>query len=328
MRALVTGGGGFTGSHLVRRLLARGYEVTILDLQRGLFADELERDGAHFVTGSVTDAELVNRTTEGHDVVYHLAAAFRQITAPKQFYNSVNVDGTRNVLNAAEKHSVAKVVHCSTAGVHGGRKFLPWDEDSPIAPGDLYQQTKWQGERVCREFMERGLNITIVRPTSEYGPGDVHGMRFLYRLVRSGRFLMFGSGRVTVHPVYIENLMDLFDLVTDAPVAKGRTYIGGDEAPCTLNELVTAVGGSIGVDVNIVHLPLFWPLWLASAGIEFACMPFRISPPLFRRRVNWYRNRRAYRIDRAKRELGYQPRVSLEHGLQQTAAWYREMGYI
>jgi nucleoside-diphosphate-sugar epimerase len=328
MKMLVTGGTGFTGSHLVRRLLDQGHDVTMLDLQRGSCADELENRGAHLTLGSVTDATLVDHAVADSDVVYHLAAAFRQITAPKDFYWSVNVDGTRNVLNAAKSHGVKRVIHCSTAGVHGDRKYLPWNEESPIAPKDLYQQTKWAGEQVCQEFMERGLDITIVRPTSEYGPGDVHGMRFVYRLVRTGRFLMFGNGKATVHPVYIDNLIDFFALVTQESAAIGRTYLVGDANPCTLDELVSAAGRSIDVDVKITHLPLYAPLWLLAASVEFACKPFQISPPLFRRRVNWFRNTRAYSIDRAQSELGYVPRVSLQEGLRRTAKWYRESGYI
>ena len=328
MRSLVTGGTGFTGRHLVRRLLDQGHDVTMLDIQRGSYSDELESKGAHLVIGSVTDEQVVDRAMIDCDVVFHLAAAFRQISAPNEFYWNVNVDGTRNVLNAAMRHNVKKVVHCSTAGVHGDKEYMPWDEESPIAPKDLYQQTKWAGEQVCHEFMERGSDITIVRPTSEYGPGDVHGMRFVYRLVRSGRFFMFGNGRATVHPVYIDNLIDVFELAANTPVAKGRTYLVGDAEPCTLNELVTAVGKSIDVDVKITHLPLFIPLWLFAAAVEFACKPFRISPPLFRRRVNWFRNTRAYRIDRAQSELGYVPRVPLDEGLRRTAAWYQEAGFI
>jgi nucleoside-diphosphate-sugar epimerase len=328
MRTLITGGTGFTGTHLARRLLAKGHDVTLLDYKPGLFKVELEEKGAHFVMGSVTDKALVERVSAGLDVIYHLAAAFRQISEPKEFYWDVNVEGTRNVLNAAEKHSVAKVVHCSTGGVHDGKNEMPWKEDSPIAPRDYYQITKWEGEQVCQEFIKKGLDITIVRPTSEYGPGDVHGMRFLYRMARTGRFIMFGSGMGTIHPIYIDNLTDFFELVTDLPAAKGRTYIAADEAPVTLNDLVKAVGKSMNVDVRIIHLPFYWPLWSASAAIEFACKPLKISPPLFRRRVKWFKNLRAYNIDRAKTELNFQPRISLEHGLKQTADWYRNAGYL
>lgn len=327
MRVLVTGGTGFTGSHLVRRHLELGHRVTVLDNQPGLFADELEALGAEVVLGSVTDAELVDRTVRGHDLVHHLAAAFRKINEPKKTYWDVNVEGTRNMLVAAERAGVSKFVYCSTQGVHGNVANPPGDEDSPIAPADYYQYTKYEGERVCAEFMDRGMDITIIRPTAIYGPGDPGRFLILFRLAQKKRFLMFGNGRTTYHPVYIDNLVDLFLLAATHPAAKGRTYIGGDEHYYTLNDLVTAVGRSIGVDVDIVHLP-FAPLWLAAVTVEFACMPLRISPPLFRRRVDWFRQVRAFKVDRAKEELGYRPAVGLAEGLARTAEWYRENGYI
>ncbi len=327
MRILVTGGTGFTGSHLVRRLVARGEDVTALDNQPGLFADELRALGVNVVLGSVADRELVHRVTGGHEVVFHLAAAFRRINVPKSHYRDVNVEGTRYVLEAAERSGVRKVVYCSTQGVHGDVKHPPGNEDSPIAPEDYYQQTKYDGEVVCREFLDRGADITIVRPTAIYGPGDPGRFLMLYRLSRRGRFLMFGDGLTTYHPVYIDNLVDLFELAEQRPEAKGRTYIGADEHYYTLNDLVKAVGKAMGIDVRITHLP-FAPLWLAAVAVEFACKPLRITPPLFRRRVDWFRQVRAFTIDRAKRELGYQPRVGLGEGLQRTGEWYRENGYL
>jgi nucleoside-diphosphate-sugar epimerase len=329
MRVLVTGATGFTGAHLVRRLRARGYDVTMLDIQRNASAAELEAAGARLVVGSVTDSELVDRTVPGHEMVFHLAAAFRQISESANFYRQVNIDGTRNVLIASERHSVGKIIHCSTSGVHGGdKKRLPWNEDSPIGPDDLYQQTKWGGEQVCQEFIRRGLDITIVRPTSEYGPGDVHGMRSLFRMAKTGRFLMFGHGRGTVHPVYIDNLIDLFELAANNPQSRGRAYIAGDERPCTLNDLVAAVGRAQGISVKITHIPLLGPLYAASAVVEFVCKPLKISPPIFRRRVAWFKANRAYSIERAKTELGYVPAIDLEEGLRRTAAWYRQQGFI
>lgn len=327
MRSLVTGGTGFTGSHLVRRLLDRGEEVTALDNKPGLFAEELESAGAEVVLGSVTDSEAVNRAVRGADVVYHLAAAFREIDAPKEVYWNVNVEGTRNVLEASRKHGVPKVVYCSTQGVHGHVAPSPGDEDTSIEPEDYYQLTKYEGEVVCQEFIEEGMDITIVRPTAIYGPGDPGRWLMLFKMAQKGRFLMFGDGETHYHPVYIDNLVDLFILAAERDRASGRTYIGGDEHYYSLNEIVRMVGAAIDVDVDIVHLP-FRPLWLASAAVEFACKPLGIEPPLFRRRADWFRQERAFRVDRAKKELGYAPDVGLQEGLRRTGRWYRDHGYL
>jgi nucleoside-diphosphate-sugar epimerase len=327
LKVLVTGGTGFTGSHLVRRLLEHGDEVVCLDNQPGLFAEELSSLGADVVLGSVTDRDLVLRAAAGAEVVHHLAAAFRQLNVPKSVYREVNVDGTRNVLEAAREGGARRVVYCSTQGVHGDVKEPPGDEESPIAPEDYYQQTKYEGELVCREKMAEGMEISIVRPTAIYGPGDPGRFLLLYRMARRGRFLMFGDGETTYHPVYIDNLVDLFDLAAERPEAVGRAYIGGDDRYYTLNDLVRAVGRSMDVEVEIVHLP-FRPLWLAAVACEAICTPIRVSPPLFRRRVDWYRQVRAFRIDRARDELGYEPRIGLEEGLRRTAEWYRANGYL
>jgi nucleoside-diphosphate-sugar epimerase len=142
MRALVTGGTGFTGSHLVRRLLARGDQVRVLDAAPGLFHDELRQLGAEITLGSVTDAALVDRQVAGTDVVFHLAAAFRKINLPKREYWEVNCQGTRHVADACLRHEVRRLVYCSTQGVHGHVARPPGDESSPIAPEDYYQQTK------------------------------------------------------------------------------------------------------------------------------------------------------------------------------------------
>jgi len=327
VKTLVTGGTGFTGSHLVRRLLQEGHEVVVLDNQPGLFAEELAALGAEVVIGSITDEALLDRLTAGAEYVQHLAAAFRKINVPKKVYWDVNVEGTRKVLDAAKKHGVKRVVYCSTQGVHGHVDNPPGDEDSPIEPEDYYQYTKWEGERVCHEFMAEGMEISIVRPTAIYGPGDPGRFLLLFKMSKDGRFLMFGNGKTTYHPVYIDNLVDLFLLAADHPAAVGRTYLGADEHYYTLNDLVKAVGRAMGIDVKIWHLP-FRPLWLAAVLVEAVCWPLRISPPLFRRRVDWFRQVRAFKIDKAREELGYEARVGIDEGLAATYRWYVEKGYL
>jgi nucleoside-diphosphate-sugar epimerase len=142
MNVLVTGGTGFVGSHLVRRLLARGHRVTCLDRHPGLFDDELRAGGASLISGSVTDADDVERVMAGQEVVFHLASPFGDILEPDAAYWAIEVEGTRNVLAAAEREGVRRVVHCSTQGVHGIIADPPGDEDLPIAPRDYYCHSK------------------------------------------------------------------------------------------------------------------------------------------------------------------------------------------
>ncbi len=327
MRTLVTGGTGFTGSHLVRRLLARGDEVRVLDAAPGLFHDELSRLGARITLGSVTDPAVVDRLVAGTEVVFHLAAAFRRINLPKREYREINAGGTRLVAEACRRHQVRRLVYCSTQGVHGHVVDVPGHEGSPIAPEDFYQQTKYEGELALWEVARDGLEATVLRPMGIYGPGDPGRFLMLFRAVRGGRFLMFGDGEVLYHPCYVDNLVDAFELAAEHPKAPGGTYLIGDDRYVTLNELVRETGRSLGLDVRIVYLP-YRPLWLAAAACEAVCRPLGLEPPLFRRRAEWFRQTRAFTIDKARRELGFEPRVRLREGLARTAAWYREHGYL
>jgi nucleoside-diphosphate-sugar epimerase len=277
--------------------------------------------------GSVTDRALVERATEGCEVVHHVAAMFRKVNLPKRVYWDVNVEGTRYLLDAALRAGVRKFVNCSTCGVHGHVNGESADENAPIAPEDYYQYTKYEGEKVIPEFVEKGLRVVTLRPTAIYGPGDPERFHMLFKMVSTGKFLMFGSGESHYHPVYIDNLVDGFELAAASPNGHGETYLIADERYCTLNELVTSIAEVLGVKLKITHLP-FWPLWAAAAACEMVYKPLGTEPPLFRRRVDWYRQNRAFNITRAKHELGYRPKVGLKEGLAQTATWYKSHGYL
>ena len=328
MNVLISGGSGFVGAHLVRRLLDRGHRVTSLDKSPGLFDDELRSKGATLLAGSVTELDDVVRAMTGAELVYHLASPFGDILQPDSAYWDIEVNGTRNVMQAAKRLGVRRVVHCSTQGVHGIITRPPGNEDSPIAPRDYYCYSKAEGEKVCREFMANGMDIVIVRPTSVYGPGDTRGWLKLYRMVAKGWFLMIGNGRTMNHPVYVENLVDLFELCGTSPAAKGRIYLAGDEEPVTLNDLVNEVGAALGSNVRIIRFPWYGLAWFAAMTVELVSKAFKIRPPVFRRRLSWFRTNRAFQIDRAKAELGYAPRVRLRDGLSRTAYWYRQAGYL
>jgi nucleoside-diphosphate-sugar epimerase len=327
MKILVTGGTGFTGSFLARRLLHKGHQVLVIDNQPGHFFDELKALGAEIIIGSVADQNLVWEVMQGCEVVHHVAAVFRQMNLPKKVYWDVNVEGTRYLLEAALHHGVEKFVNCSTCGVHGDVKREPADEYAPIAPEDYYQYTKYEAEKIIPAYVEKGLKIVTLRPTAIYGPGDPERFFMLFKRVSKEYFPMFGDGRAHYHPVYIDNLVDAFELAAVSEKGDGEVYLIGDEYYYTLNELVSAIAESLGVDLTIRHLP-FWPLWAAALACELVYKPLPMDPPLFRRRVDWFRQNRAFSIERAKKELGYKPGVGLREGLAATAKWYREQGYL
>lgn len=326
MRILVTGGTGFTGTALVQRLLREGHNVVALDYKEGLQCDALRKQGAEVIIGSVTDPAAVERSMHGVEFVFHLAAAFRELNVPDSFYDEVNVGGTRVVLHAARRAGVRKFLYCSTCGVHGNVEHPPADEDAPIRPADYYQRTKYEAEPLVKQ--EAGdMEVVILRPAAIYGPGDPERFFMIFKRVAKGTFPMFGSGRTLYHPLYIDNLVDAFLLCMPQGVGSGREYLIADEKYYAIEDIVQAVARALDVPVRIPHYPVL-PVVAVGHIVEKLCKPLGITPPIFPRRVDWYRQNRAFDIGRAQRELGYRPQIELEEGLRRTGIWYREMGYL
>ena len=328
MKVLVTGATGFTGGHLARHLLGAGHDVAVL-VRPGSVAKAggLAAAGAEVRAGDLTDAAAVQKAAAGCEVVYHIAATYREAGQGDAAYTRVNVDGTRHVLEAAHRSGARRVVHCSTGGVHGHIEHPPANEDAPLAPGDVYQRTKLEAEQLARSFAEQhGLDVVIARPIGIYGPGD---MRFLkmFRGLARGRFPMLGRGDVFYHLTYVTDLARGFQLCGEVPAAAGRTYILAGPEYTTLEALVRLIAAELKVAPPRVHFPV-WPVWVAGALCEAVCIPLGIDPPLFRRRVDFYRKSRAFDTSRARAELGYNPAIDLKTGIHQTASWYRDSGLL
>jgi 2-alkyl-3-oxoalkanoate reductase len=321
MRVFVTGGTGFVGSALVRRLLAEEHSVVVLDLKPGLVDGDLRQEGAELLFTSVTNRDAVARCCEGAEVVMHLADAIRDIGASREDVRAVNVEGTRIVAEEAAKAGVRKLVYCSTEGVHGHVEHPPGDEESPIAPADDFQQAKYDGELELRILDGTPFEYTILRPTTIYGPGDPGRFQVLFERVKSGAFPLFGDGQVLRHPVYIDNVVDAFLLAMEPDRGASEACIIGDAEYFTIEELVRKAGRAVGVEVEISYYPA-WPLVAAGHMVETVCKPLGIEPPIFSRQVDWFRQARAFRIDKARRELGYEPRVDIDTGLRRAAEWY------
>lgn len=322
---LVTGATGFTGGRLARSLRRAGVQVRAL-ARPGSDTRALREIGVDLIEGQLTDESDVGRAVHGVETVFHIAAAYRAARHPDRHYHDVNVGGTRRVLEAARRAGVRRVVHCSTVGVHGDCKGRVADEEAPFRPGDIYQQTKLEGESLAREAFAAGLPGAIVRPGAIYGPGDMRLLK-LFRAVRNGTFRIFGPGTVRYHLVYIDDLIGGLLLCASHPAAVGQTFIIAGPRPMTLNELVAAVAGVVGVRPPRTRLPLT-PLLLAAGACEAVCRPLGIEPPLHRRRADFFVKDRAFCTDKARRVLGYEPAVSPEEGLMRTAEWYRASGLL
>jgi len=322
MRNLVTGAGGFTGKALVKKLLEKGEPTRALVRDTSDYAD-IKQLGAEISIGNVKCKASVDKAVEGIDRVYHIAALFREAGYPDEEYYSVNLEGTRNLLDASVAAGVKRFVHCSTIGVCGDIKNPPADETAPYAPGDIYQITKLEGEKLALSYAREGkLPVVVVRPASIYGPGDIRLLK-MFRMINKGRFVVLGSGRPFFHPVYIDDLVDGFILCAQSDQSVGEVFIIAGEEYVTLNELFSIIADKLGVKPPKLHLPA-WPFQALGTLTEKICIPLGIEPPIYRRRVDFFTKSRSFSIDKAKRILGFQPKFDLSQGIENTVRWYRE----
>jgi len=328
--ALVTGATGFTGGHLVRALSSAGHEVRVLVRQRPSSDDAAsatDRDlPVHVVHGDLRDAEALRRAVKGVDVVYNIAAIYRQAGLAAETYRAVNAIAVGNLVEHAARAGVRRVVHCSTVGVHGDIERPPANEEAPLKPGDVYQRTKVEGEERARAAAaEFGIEVTIARPSGIYGPRDRRLLKLFRNTVR--RFPILGSGEIYYHLTYIADLVEGFRLCGEQPAAANRTYILAGPEVSTLNELTAVIADVGGVRPQRWHLPV-WPFWLAGAACEGLCAPLGIEPPIYRRRVDFFTKSRAFDITRARTEIGFAPAVGVREGVTRSLQWYRDHGWL
>jgi nucleoside-diphosphate-sugar epimerase len=324
---LITGATGFTGMSLALKLAAIRYPIRAL-VRDPTRAATLEEAGVTLQQGDLRDPQSVRAAVAGVDTVYHLAAVFRTAGQPNSEYRMVHVEGTRNIVEASAAAGVRRFVHCSTVGVHGSvDRDAPATEEAPFRPMDIYQQTKLEGEQIAVKTADRvGLPLTVVRPGPIYGPGDRRLLKMIGAIARR-RFVLLGDGSPRFQMVYIDDLTEGFRLAGEVPSAAGQTYIiTGNEAP-TLNELVTMIAEIAQVRPPSFRLPV-WPFLLAGAVCEAICIPLRIEPPIYRRRVKFFTSNRWFDTSRAARELGFVSRVPLREGIKRTLDFYRREHWL
>ena len=289
-------------------------------------ARDLDAGGIELVMGDLRDPASLAAAVSGVEIVYHIAAIYRSARLSTDAYRSVNAIAVGRLVEAAALAGVRRVVHCSTVGVHGDVASPPADEEAPLKPGDIYQVTKLEGERLARAAGERlGIEVTIARPSGIYGPGDRRLLKLFKHVVR--RFPIIGSGEIYYHLTYIDDLVAGFRLCGEHPSAANRTYILAGSEVTTLNELARLIAEVGGVRPTKMHVPV-WPFWIAGALCEAVCVPLGIEPPLYRRRVDFFTKNRAFDITRARREIRYAPRVTLREGIARTLEWYRQHGWL
>lgn len=320
-RVLVTGATGFTGGALARKLVEQGNHVVALVRKTGNIK-ALQELGVELVYGDITDRAAVISAAENCDVIYHIAAVFRTAGHPDSYYEGVNTTGVQHVIDAALQHKVGHTVHCSTIGVHGDVEDLPSNEESPFNPGDIYQRTKLAGEQLFAEAMAAGLSGTIFRPGAIYGPGDMRLLK-MFKQIKRGFFPLFGGGKNLYHLSYIDDLTDGIILCGEHPNAVGERFILCSNEYGTLKQLSAMIAAELGVKAPSFAPPI-GPLMLAAKICEGICKPLGIDPPLHTRRVEFFVKSRAFDNSKAKKLIGYAPKISTKEGVKRTIAWYQE----
>lgn len=316
MNILITGGGGFIGSHLVDSQLAQGHQVRSADL----YLEQRQHAAAHpdleMIKGDLQDPALRQQIVTGVDVVYHLASAHLDTSLPAAYYHEVNVTATLELVRAAHTAGVRRFIHCSTNGVIGDLPNPPADETTPCHPTNIYEQTKLAGEQAALAYaQETGFPVVVIRPAWVYGPRCPRTAKLL-RTIKKRRFILFGDGQTLRHPIYIEDALAGLEAAA-AHGAAGELYFIAGEKPVTIKELLIAAAQVQGVNPPRLRLPLALGL-LAGIMLEIAYKPSGKQPPISRRTLDFFRKNNAYDISKARRDLGFNPQVDLHQGLAKT----------
>jgi len=320
MRALVTGGGGFLGGAIVRLLVDRGW--TVRSLQRR-HSPALEALGVEQRLADLAEAAAVDAAVVGCDVVFHVAAR-AVLWGPRHEFEAANVVGTHNVVAACRRAGVARLIYTSTpAVVHGGRHLAGIDEAAPYADRfeSHYPATKAQAERAVLAANSPELATVALRPHLIWGPGDPQLVARIVARARAGRLWLVGDGRNLVDTTFVDNaanahLLACDSLRPDAPCG-GKAYFITNGEPRPLREILDAILAAAGLPPLRRQLP--YPVAIAAATVvETAYRLLRPDgePPLTRMLVRHLATAHWYDITAARRDLGYEPSVSLDEGFR------------
>lgn len=314
-RVLVTGAGGFIGSHLAADQLRRGHDVVAVDLDVGRIR-HLEAPRFAAVEGDIGDPRLQDRIVRGVHTVFHLAAAHLSVLAEAGEYHRVNVEAVRELLAACGNAAVKRFVHCSTVGVYGTIENPPADEATACHPEISYERTKLEGEKLALEAHRTGpVPVSVIRPVWVYGPGCARTEK-LFRSIGNGRFVMAGDGHSLRHCVYIRDLIDAFNLAAASERAPGQVIIVGDDEAVPVNRLLTEIADLTGA-APPRSIPV-GALYAVAIGAEAVYRLLRREPPLSRRTLKFFIGNTSFRIERAKQLLGFRPIYTLSAGLAET----------
>lgn len=325
MEILITGANGFAGRHLVTALQERGEKLRALVSPKGDSA-WLEQHGVTVFRGDIRDGSALLAAMQDADAVFHLVAETQVWGRMRDSYQ-LNVIGTEQVCRAALKAGVGRLVHVSTFTVYKMMTGRPVTEQNAIAPfNEPYSRTKAESDKlVQRMIREEHLPAVILRPGPVLGPGDKKNFGRLTDRLRAGKGIIVGSGSNAIPLMYITDLVQALLLALDSKIAVGQAYNISNDEPLTQQDYLSAIAKEIGVAPPHIHVP-YSALYAAAYAAEriSTLSGYRIPPIVTRHGVKIIGGENRICIDKARRELGYAPKVPIREGVRLTAAWYRQ----
>ena len=328
MKALVTGGGGFLGLAIVRRLKERGDEVR--SFSRGTYP-VLEDLGVESVQGDIANGAAVEAAARGCDIVFHVAAK-AGVWGSADSYHQANVVGTDNVLQACVEHGIARLVYTSSPSVtFAGTDQVGVDESEPYPEYYLneYGRTKAIAERRVLESNSADLATVALRPHLIWGPGDPHLVPRILERARSGRLRLLGDRPNEVDSVYVDNAADAHILAADrlspGSAVAGNAYFITQDDPLPLAELMNRILAAGGLPPVTRRVPPGFAYFLGAAlETAYGLLGIENEPPMTRFVARQLSTAHWFDISAARRDLGYAPAVSLDKGMERLAESLRE----
>ncbi|MEA2273683.1 MAG: hypothetical protein QOI98_2391 [Solirubrobacteraceae bacterium] len=323
--AFVTGGSGFIGGRLIRRLVGEGWRVRGLARSDRSAAIVAER-GAEPARGDLDDVDAMRAGAEGADVAFHAAAHLGEWGTREEFERG-NVGGTRNALAAAEQAGVSRFVHVGTeAGLMAGQPLVHVDETAPLRPDSkaLYSATKAQAEQVVMKANRDGFETVVLRPRLVWGVGDTTILPPLVEAVRAGRFAWLGGGTHLTDTTHVDNVVE--GLVLAAQRGRpGNAYFVTDGEPVVFRDFITELLATQGVEVPSRSLPPLVGRALAAGGeAAWRLLPLKGGPPLTRLAYWLSALECTIDISKARSELGYEPVRTRAEGMDELRAEHAE----
>ena len=331
MRVFVTGATGFVGGHLLPALLSRGYDVTCL-VRSEEKANRVKDNwpGVNTVIGDVTDAGSLKKIVpEEYDYVIHLAAMGHVASTSEEDYikfTSINEGGTRNLIEAFRRDpNLKRFVHISSSAAMGFNPSIPvLNEETPPNPVTPYQKSKRNSEMISLQAAKEGVPTVIVRPCMIYGPGGYGEFYKFASLMSKGLFPKVGMGKNLTPLVHVEDVVS--GLICAMEKGRpGQIYIIASETSIEMDQLRSYIVRSLGVKKPYIYVPG----WMALTGakvLEKLCTVLKKEPIVSSQNIRSTIADRTFDITKAKRELGYSPKVSFEAGIKETIDWFRQQG--